>query len=547
MPYAKEAFLTAIENIFRIIKCFNLNIDDLEYGYLSEDTDLKNKVDRILKDFIDKHKKILSSDEYNEYSMADFLAQWLSYYGPIEKKTLLDMLGIDKTVLENSFESLLERDSILIDRFKETSIDTEVCDIKNLEILLRWMRKARQPDFKVLDINYLPLFLSQIHQLGFKGNSLEDLQNTLEKLFGYPLPVNIFEESIFTARIEPYYTSWLDTLMQSSDLAWIGCGDKKIAFMFKSDLKLFYKGFYKDKVKSDIIPSKDRSYTFFDITNHTGLNSKDAAEQIWKLVWKGIVSNDSFVALRDGVLSGFKPEKNEEKLKGHYGFNRWQKTRPLTGNWYYNETDYEEMDILELEEIQKDRVRQLFIRYGVLFREILANELPQLQWKNVFKTLRIMELSGEILSGYFFDGISGLQFISHEALRILENGLNEDAIYWFNALDPVSLCGKNIDKLKGILPKRMATTFMVFHGKKPVMVLKRNAKEIEVNVEPDNKNLIDYFKIFNILVTRQFNPAGKIIVEKINGKSVDRSEYLNIMKEYGFKKSYKGLELWKRY
>ena len=86
-----------------------------------------------------------------------------------------------------------------------------------------------------------------------------------------------------------------------------------------------------------------------------------------------------------------------------------------------------EKDSIDDAELVKDRVRQLFRRYGILFRELLANELPLLQWAKIFKALRLMELSGEILSGYFFEGIPGVQFISHEAFRFLNEPLPEES------------------------------------------------------------------------------------------------------------------------
>jgi len=45
-------------------------------------------------------------------------------------------------------------------------------------------------------------------------------------------------------------------------------------------------------------------------------------------------------------------------------------------------------------------------------QELATRELAPLQWSKIFRTLQIMELSGEILSGYFFEGVPGLQFIS---------------------------------------------------------------------------------------------------------------------------------------
>jgi len=122
------------------------------------------------------------------------------------------------------------------------------------------------------------------------------------------------------------------------------------------------------------------------------------------------------------------------------------------------------------EELSKDRIRQLFRRYGILFRELLANELPLLQWRLLFRSLRLMELSGEVLSGHFFEGIPGLQFISPEAFRMLQEPLPQDARFWLSAVDPASLCGTPLAPLKASLPPRLASTHLVYEGSSLVLV-----------------------------------------------------------------------------
>ena len=44
-----------------------------------------------------------------------------------------------------------------------------------------------------------------------------------------------------------------------------------------------------------------------------------------------------------------------------------------------------------------------------------------------------MELSGEVVTGSFFEGVPGLQFASHAALRALQQPLDEDAVYYLRA------------------------------------------------------------------------------------------------------------------
>ena len=55
-----------------------------------------------------------------------------------------------------------------------------------------------------------------------------------------------------------------------------------------------------------------------------------------------------------------------------------------------------EDDLLEIEERKKDRARMLLDRYGIVFRELLQREAPGFRWADVFRPLRLMELSGEV-------------------------------------------------------------------------------------------------------------------------------------------------------
>ncbi len=156
-----------------------------------------------------------------------------------------------------------------------------------------------------------------------------------------------------------------------------------------------------------------------------------------------------------------------------------------------------------------------------------------------------MELSGEILSGHFFEGIKGLQFISHEALRFLSSPLNKDSIYWFNASDPASLCGVKFDKTSKQLPRRLVTTYLVYHGKKLVIISKKTCKQLEIKVPYDNPNILKYFSFFKSLIGREFNPLKSLLIESINNEPAHKSQYVEPLIAFGFSKDYKGLELFK--
>jgi ATP-dependent Lhr-like helicase len=436
-----------------------------------------------------------------------------------------------------------------MDHFSEESRGLEICDSGNLEVLLRMARKYRQPSFEPLPPEQLPLFLAAYQGIVPRGESLDDLKQRLEQLFGLPAPVGAWEEYILPSRMQQYRSEWLDTLMNESDLIWFGCGQKRISLAFNQDLELFRSalGTEQDGELGHLIPDRRGRYSFLEITEFSHMDTGHAMELLWKEAWKGNVTSDSFRDIRKGVLTGFSGQTftNDERLMSRRsGFNRWKVSRPLEGHWLRIDPLPQEQDLLETEELVKDRVRQLLKRFGILARPLLTNELPPFQWRAVFRSLRMMELSGEVLSGYFFEGIPGPQFVSPEAFRMLRELLPQDAIFWINAADPISPCGLGLGGLSG-LPSRIASTHLVYHGSRLVMVSKRQGKNLELMVPSDDKHLAGYFALFKDLLGREFNPVRKIVIEMVNDEPAMKSPYLEPLKQFGFRSARNTLELWR--
>jgi ATP-dependent Lhr-like helicase len=219
----------------------------------------------------------------------------------------------------------------------------------------------------------------------------------------------------------------------------------------------------------------------------------------------------------------------------------------LAGNWRLLPVPELSEDLLETEERRKDRVRLLLDRYGILFRELLQKEFPSLRWASIFRALRIMELSGEVMAGIFFNGIPGLQFISQRSFRRLQHGLPEDAVYWINATDPASLCGSQLDSIRGILPARLISNHLVYRGTKLVMVAKRNGKDLTFHVPPDDPELSSYFISLHHLLTRKFQPAKRITIETINGEEAVKSPYLPALRDsFDVAVDYKDVTLYRK-
>ncbi len=546
-PGVRHALLCALETVPKVVVAFRLHTDVLSIQSVSVDEKTETVKRRVLS-FLREPPESARAGE--EYDLANFLSEWLSFYGPLEKEELVHLLGITPERIDEAIEPLIEAQDLVMDRFGEESRDLEICDSNNLEVLLRMARKYRQPSFAPLPLDQLTLFLAAYQGIVPRGASMDDLRQRLEQLFGLPAPVGAWEEYILPARMQQYRSEWLDTLMNESELIWFGCGQKRISLAFNQDLQLFRPapGTEQDGELSHLIPDRRGRYSFLEMTEISHMDTVHAMELLWKEAWKGNVTSDSFRVIRKGVLTGFsaQPFRNDERLTSRRsGFNRWKVSRPLEGHWLRIDSVPQERDLLETEELVKERVRQLLKRFGILFRHLLANELLPFQWRAVFRSLRLMELSGEVLSGYFFEGVPGPQFVSPEAFRMLREPLPRDAVFWINAADPASPCGLGLS-LPG-LPSRIASTHLVYHGGRIVMISKRLGKNVELMVPPDDGHLAAYWILFRDLLGREFNPVRKIAIETINGEPVLKSPYLEPLRQFGFHSTRNALELWRGY
>jgi ATP-dependent Lhr-like helicase len=430
------------------------------------------------------------------------------------------------------------------------STDERICDSENFEVLLRLARASAVPVFEPLDVEWLPLFLAQHQGVTDPGDDVEGLFRCIEQLLCLPVPSALWESEILPARLHPYSASWLDSAMQEGDLRWVGSENRRVAFCFESDLDLMQgdredatgteESMDEESRLTDIFRRSVGRYDFSTLRALSGYRTGELSNALWQSVWRGKVTNDTFAALRRGIENRFKVPKvtaaapglrhRGRRTGGRGGFARWKGSLPFAGNWFRLPTPEPDEDLLETEERIKDRARLLLDRYGILFRELLERELPIFHWRNVFRALRLMELSGEVLAGYFFHGIPGPQFISHQAFHRLQRRLPEDAVYWINATDPASLCGVQLEAIRGSLPKRIAGTHLVYRGTRLVATSRRNGRTLTFKVPDDDVHLPEYISPLRHLLTRQFQPVRRITIETINNEEAARSPYVDVLR-----------------
>jgi ATP-dependent Lhr-like helicase len=511
------------------------------------------------------------------------LGQWLRYEGPVSIARIAGVFGVSAADAEDAVHALAELDEVVCDVALVPEAGTEaggdvICDRENLDLLLRLSRRKARPLVTERPAALLTPFLALRQGIageprhgGLSGSAF------LKSLAACSAPAKLWETELFPARSAAYSPETIDREISAGRLVWYGAGKERIGFCRPEDLDLVFAG--AETAQSAGIEAAfdrgffDRPRDFWEIKDefgrlHPGMGSRECAEALWREVWQGRFSADSFEPVRRGLESGFtihdEAEQNaaRELAKAPYVpgrhprlpkalRDRWRTGAPVRGGWFSLAMEMDEgqsnsahnsrnagasgsYNPLEAEQINRDRVRLLLERWGVLCRPLLEHEAHPFSWSRLLPAIRRMELAGELITGRFFAGINSPQFVSPLIARELERAESFGGMYWMNAADPASPAGLAVEGLDPRFPSRLASSRLYCRGTELIAVTNRNGKDIHLYIGPDDPGAGVLINLFTIPRIRKVLPEHKVLVEHINGKNAAQSEYVSLFHAAGF-------------
>ncbi len=212
---------------------------------------------------------------------------------------------------------------------------------------------------------------------------------------------------------------------------------------------------------------EERGASFFaDLVEATGHLPAEVEEGLWELVAAGLVTADGF----DNLRALMDPRRRRAE-----GRERARRPRHAAGRWSLLRTmktsTASSQELAHSHSASAERVaRQLFHRYGVVFRDLLAREVLVQSWRDLLVVYRRMELKGEVRGGRFVSGYVGEQFAlpeAVEALRAIKKhpGSAVGVDIKLSACDPLNLSGVI---LPGPRIPAVPSNFIVFRDGLPV-------------------------------------------------------------------------------
>ncbi|QQO11190.1 DEAD/DEAH box helicase [Breznakiella homolactica] len=482
------------------------------------------------------------------------LGPWLRYQGPLDLARIAGIFGVSPGEADDAVDALAEEGEVVrhVAVSGEAAENDLISDRDNLELLLRLSRKKARPQIRERPPSLIAPFLA------IRQGIAAQRQKPWETLACYTAPVKLWESELLPARDSSYRPETLEAELGGGELLWYGQGREKAGFCLPEDLDLVLP----ERIPPgppffSLLNSWDRPKDFWELKDALGLDSAAAIRALWKEVWSGRLSSDSWEALRRGIENGFNPRESADLLpEAPAGGrprrvpralrDRWRSGSPLPGRWYPLAAEQDEgFDPLETEELDRDRVRLLVRRWGVLCRPFLERETGgPLGWGRLLPAMRRLELAGELVAGRFFSGITSLQFAAPSIAEDLDKADSEEGIYWMNAADPASPAGLGIEGSDPRLPPRLASTRLCFRGSALAAVSYRSGRELELFFSPDDPKAAEILSFTAAYKTRAVHPERKVVTETINGKGAAASEFAPILKLLGFEQDRGKLVLW---
>ncbi|HEX8408819.1 MAG TPA: DEAD/DEAH box helicase [Thermoanaerobaculia bacterium] len=349
-------------------------------------------------------------------AVGDLVLRFARTHGPFTPPEVARRYGLGVAVVTLTLERFVERGRLIEGEFRPEGTQREWCEQDVLRTIRRRSLAKLRKEAEPVDQPVLARLFTNWQSVTRKRRGLDALLEVIETLQGFPMAASIFESDILSARITDYKSSDLDTLSAAGEIVWVGVEplgerDGRIALYLTDHLPLLHQPQTAESPIVDYL--RNHGASFFNVMQGAvGGFPAELVDGLWDLVWKGVVTNDTFQPLR---------AYTRPKQPRATGF-RSRRVAPAStqGRWSL-------IPASNVNETQRATAlaQQLLSRYGVVTREAPALENVFGGFSAVYPVLKAMEDAGRIRRGYFVAGLGATQFASGGAIDLLR-GLRDE-------------------------------------------------------------------------------------------------------------------------
>jgi ATP-dependent helicase Lhr and Lhr-like helicase len=386
----------------------------------------------------------------------DLARRYSRTHGPFTTDEFARRYGLGRATAEMLLKELAAGARLLEGEFRPGGSGREWCDADVLQSVRRRSLAKLRKEVEPVDPPVLGRLITSWQGVVRRRSGLDALLDAIENLQGAPLPASIFESEILAARIDGYNPADLDALTGGGEIVWrgvepLGDRDGRVA-LYLTD---HFARLRRDQPDAELAP-RERAImehlaangaSFFADLHHAagGGYPGETVDALWDLVWKGVITNDTFHALR-----AFTRPPQRQRRHGAGTPRRTFRSRrvaPPSAEGRWSLVSSRATAKVSPTEWSTATAQQLLSRYGVVTRDVAAAEGISGGFSAVYDVLKAMEDAGRIRRGYFVGGVGATQFALPAALDLLRSlrELPEDAeVVALAATDPANPYGTTL-------------------------------------------------------------------------------------------------------
>jgi ATP-dependent Lhr-like helicase len=508
----------------------------------------------------------------------ELVRRYARTHGPFTAQEAAQRFGLDVQSVETALHKLVLDGRIVEGGFRPAGVHREWCDAEVLRQIRRKSLARLRKEIEPAEQQMLARLETHWQGVLQKRRGLDALLDTIENLQGAPLPASLIESAILPARLQKYSPADLDTLIAAGEVAWCGLDplgehDGRIGLYLAEKMPLLVPASPQDEG-----PLNEKGQAILDQLAHSGAMffaqlheaigggyPGETVDALWSLVWRGLVTNDTFHALRAYVARPVtsRPAKRQHNLPAF----RSRRTTPPSaqGRWTLVVRPERSTPAAQTEWSHAVAL-QLLSRYGIVTRETLAQENIPGGFSAVYEVLKALEESGRVRRGYFVTGLGAAQFALPSAvdlLRSLRTGPQPEKpeMVSLAATDPANPYGSvlrwpqvpddPVDSTSRSLTRSVGASVILRNGEL-VAYMRRNNPNLQVFLpadEPDRSNAARDLAIFLATSAQESmrqdesGRHGGLLLATINGMSIHEHWLARFLLDAGFQPAPMGFNM----
>ncbi|MFD7656914.1 ATP-dependent helicase [Actinosynnema sp. NPDC059797] len=514
--------------------------------------------------------------------LGDLLSRYARTRGPFPAAQAAERFGLGVAVVTAVLERMAGTGRLVRGELRPLALNpgpggghTEYCDAEVLRRLRRASLARLRAEVEPVEPAALGRFLPGWHGIGRRlraAPTVDDVYSVVEQLAGAPLPASAVESLLLPARLPGYGPALLDELTASGEVTWTGCGslaggDGWIALAPTDVADLLLPDLVPEAAPDSplhraVVESLAGGALFFrQVVDRVSLQGPttdgEVVGALWDLVWAGVVTNDTLAPLRALVAGGGTAHKPRRSApRGRYARMRAgrpdvpSRTGPPTvaGRW-----SLAVVPAADPTRRAHARAEAFLERHGVLTRGALDTERVTGGFSAVYRVLRAMEESGQVVRGYVVEGLGAAQFAARGAvdrLRTLSRPVGQDhagapEAVVLAAADPAQPYGAALDWPEPLgegrhRPGRKAGALVVLVDGVAVLYVERGGRSL-LSFTEEEAPLRAAAQALGRAVRDGW--LGQLAVQRADGEVALGSRLAGVLQEAGFRATPKGLRL----